>query len=160
MSCIWPKMTARLAFEGKSKTVGVAVMNSKTADREFPGIDDPSFRQRNELQGDRGPSLAPEARDHPSDHFERARAAMDPHDFAALLRSQCRKEAGNAEHVIEMAVRQQQPIEPSQAGAAPQQLALSALPAIHQDPAAARFDEKTRMIAFGRWNARRCTEKG
>jgi hypothetical protein len=43
---------------------------------------------------------------------------MDPHDFAALLQTQCGKETWNAEHVIEMAVRQNKPIEPSETGAA------------------------------------------
>jgi hypothetical protein len=34
----WPKMTARLAFKGKSETVGVAVADRKTTDSEFAGF--------------------------------------------------------------------------------------------------------------------------
>jgi hypothetical protein len=58
-----------------------------------------------------------------------------------------------------MAVRQQEPIEPSKTGAAPQQLALGTLPAVHENSVAARFYEETRMIAFCRWNACRRPEK-
>jgi hypothetical protein len=84
---------------------------------------------------------------------------MNRHVFGALLGSQGGEQSGNAEHVVEMAMRQQQPIEPAEAGAAPQQLALGALPAIDQDTAAARFHQETGMIALRRGNARRRPQK-
>ena len=42
-----------------------------------------------------------------------------------------------SEHVVEMAVRQQQAMQPAESGAAPKQLALSALTAIDHDAMAA-----------------------
>ena len=103
---------------------------------------------------------APQAREHPGHDVERAGAAMNPHEVGALLQSQGRKQSGNAEHVVEMAMRQQQPIEPAETDPAPQQLSLGALPAIHQDTVAARLHQKARMVAFCGWNAGRCPEKG
>jgi hypothetical protein len=47
-----------------------------------------------------------------------------------------------------MAVGQQQTIEPSETGAAPEQLTLGAFPAIHQDPVAARLYEEAGMVAL------------
>jgi hypothetical protein len=79
---------------------------------------------------------------------------MNPHDVGTLLQSQRGKESGNAEHMVEMTVCQQEPIEPSKAGTAPKQLPLSAFAAIHQDPVATRFHEEPRMVAISRWNAR------
>jgi hypothetical protein len=51
-------------------------------------------------------------------------------------------------------VRQQEPIEPPETGATPQQLALRALSTIHQYPIATCLDEKAGMVAFCRRNAR------
>jgi hypothetical protein len=48
---------------------------------------------------------------------------------------------------------------PPETGAAPQQLALSTLSAIHQDAVTARFHEETRMIAFRRKHACRRPEE-
>ena len=53
-----------------------------------------------------------------------------------------------------MAMGQQEPVEPSKAGAAAQQLALRPLSAVHQDALTSGLDEETRMVAFSRWNAR------
>jgi hypothetical protein len=53
-----------------------------------------------------------------------------------------------------MAMRQQEPVEPPKADPAAQQLALRSLSAIHQDALIYRLDEKPRMVAFGRRNAR------
>jgi hypothetical protein len=64
--------------------------------------------------------LAPESGEHPDDDVERPRAAVDRHDIGALPQPQRRKQTRNAEHVVEMAVRQQEPIEPSEASAAPE----------------------------------------
>ena len=55
---------------------------------------------------------------------------------------------------------QKQPVEPAEAGAATEQLTLSALPAIDQDPMSTNFHEKARMIALRRWHAGRSSEKG
>jgi len=88
------------------------------------------------------------------DDFERSRAAVKCHDAGALPHLQSRKETRNAEHVVEMAMRQQEPVEPSKADSAAQQLALRPLSAIHQDALICRLDEKSRMVAFGRRNAR------
>jgi hypothetical protein len=84
---------------------------------------------------------------------------MDPHDVGALLQSQGRKKTGNAEHVVEMAMRQQEPIEPSKTGTTSKQLPLSAFAAIHQYPVATRFHEEPGMVAISRWNARGSPEK-
>ena len=43
--------------------------------------------------------------------------AMDGHDIGGLPEPQCREQAGNAEHVVEMSVRQQNAIEAPKAGA-------------------------------------------
>ena len=41
-----------------------------------------------------------------------------------------------AEHVVEMGMRQQEAVEPSEASAAPEQLALRTLPAVDHDAVA------------------------
>ena len=114
---------------------------------ELAGVEDPPLRQRNELQRNRRPSLAPESGEHPDDDVERPRAAVDRHDVGALPQPQRRKQTGNAEHVVEMAMRQQEPVEPSEASAAPQQLALRTLSAVDQDAVAPGLHEKARMVA-------------
>jgi hypothetical protein len=52
-------MTAGLAFKGESEAVGVAVGHRKAEDRKFAAVDDLTCRQRNELQWNGRPSLAP-----------------------------------------------------------------------------------------------------
>jgi hypothetical protein len=42
-------MTANRAFEAEAKAVGVAMPDRKAADREFPGVEDPTFRQLHQL---------------------------------------------------------------------------------------------------------------
>jgi hypothetical protein len=59
-----------------------------------------------------------------------------------------------------MAMRQQQAIQSAESGAAPEQLALRALPAIDHDAAAACLDQKARVITIGRRDAGRCSEEG
>lgn len=49
--------------------------------------------------------------------------------------------------MVEMAVRQQQAMQPAEAGAAPEQLALSALTAIDHDAMATGLDKEARMAA-------------
>jgi hypothetical protein len=61
---------------------------------------------------------------------------MDRHDIGALPQPQRRKQPRNAEHMVEMAVRQQELVEPSEASAAPEQLALRTLPAVDHDAVA------------------------
>jgi hypothetical protein len=58
---------------------------------------------------------------------------VDRHDIGALAQPQRRKQARNAEHVVEMGVRQQEPVEPSEASAASQQLTLRTLSAVDHD---------------------------
>src|SRR3569833_2662188 len=111
-------MAAYLAFEYKPEAVRVAVTHRKAVDRELSEVDHAPVLQRDELQRVGCPSLAPEAREHPSDDVERARTTMNRHPVGALLQSQRRQEAGDAEHVIKMRARQQQPIQPSETGAA------------------------------------------
>jgi hypothetical protein len=129
-------MPAHLAFERKREAFGVAMTHTETVDGELAGVEDPPLRQRNELQRDGRPSLAPESGEHPDDDVERPRAAVDRHDIGALPQPQRRKQTRNAEHVVEMAVRQQEPVEPSEASAASEQLALRALPAVDHDAVA------------------------
>ena len=52
-----------------------------------------------------------------------------------------------------MVMGQQEPIEPSKAGAAAQQLALRPFSAVDEDAMAARLHQKARMVAFSQWNA-------
>jgi hypothetical protein len=58
-----------------------------------------------------------------------------------------------------MGMSQQDAIQPPEAGAAAEQLALCAFATIHQNPMTARLDEKPRMIASGRRNTCRRAEK-
>ena len=99
------------------------------------------------------------AGEHPNDDVERTRAGVDRHGLGAPPQPQRRKETGNPEHVVEMAVGQQDPIKPSEAGAAPKQLALRALPTIHQYAMAADLHQKTRMVAVRGRDARRSSKK-
>src|SRR5690242_8564606 len=146
-------MTARPAFEAEAETVGVAVTHRKTVDGEIARVEHRSRRQRNELERNGRPPLAPESRKHPDHDIEGAGTPMDRHDLAAPPQAQRREQPGDAKHMIEMGVRQQQPIEPSEACAAPQQLALRALAAIDHDAMPACFHEQSRMIALRRWHA-------
>jgi hypothetical protein len=125
-----------LALERKREAFGVAMTHTETVDGEFVGVDDPPLSHRNELQRDWRPSLAPESGEHPDDDVERPRATVDRHDIGALPQPQRRKQTRNTEYVVEMAVRQQEPVEPPEASAAPEQLALRALPAVDHDAVA------------------------
>ena len=62
---------------------------------------------------------------------------MDCHQIRALAKPKRGEKTWNAEHVVEMTVRQQQAMQPAESGAAPEQLALSALTAIDHDAMAA-----------------------
>jgi hypothetical protein len=104
-------MPAHLAFERKREAFGVAMTHTETVDGELAGVEDPPLRQRNELQRVGRPSLASESGEHPDDDVERPRAAVDRHDIGALPQPQRRKQTRNAEHVVEMAVRQQEPVD-------------------------------------------------
>jgi hypothetical protein len=84
---------------------------------------------------------------------------MDGHHVGILPQPQRRKKTGNAEHVIEMTMRQQDAVEPPKADAAPQQLALGPLAAINQDPLAFRLHEEGWMVTFRGRNACRRPEK-
>jgi hypothetical protein len=61
--------------------------------------------------------------------------------------------------VVEVAVGQQEPVEPPEPGAAPEQLTLRALPAIDQDSIAAGFHQESGMVSLRRWDAGRGSEK-
>src|SRR6185437_4968676 len=113
------KMTARPAFKGESKTVGVAMSYRKAADCEFAGVEHLA-RQRNELQRYRRTPLAPQAGQHPDDNIKGAGACVNRHRLRALPQAKRGKQTGKAEHVIEMTMGQQDPVEPPEAGAATQ----------------------------------------
>src|ERR1700731_849588 len=132
-------MPTHLAFERKREAFGVAMTHAKTVDGELAGVEDPPLAQRNAFQRDGPPPFAPESGEHPDDDVERPRAAVDRHDIGALPQPQRRKQTRNAEHVVEMAVRQQEPVEPSEASAAPEQLALRTLSAVDHDAMAPGF---------------------
>jgi hypothetical protein len=68
--------------------------------------------------------------------------------FPRGVRSRCDRNR-NAEHMVEVAVRQEDPVEPSEACAAQQQLTLGTLAAIDQDAVTSCLDEKSRVVAFG-----------
>src|SRR5712672_2325805 len=157
---VWPKMTAGPANKGEAEAVSLAMPYRKATDSEVAGIEHLARRQRGELQRNGRSPLAPQAREHSGDDVEGARTSVNRHDIRTLPQSQSRKEAGNAEHVVEMPVRQQEPAEPPEAGAAPEQLALRALPTIDNDAMAAGFHQKAWMIALRRWDAGRGSEKG
>src|SRR6185312_12012508 len=114
---------------------------------------------RDEFKRNRRPSIAPETRQHTLDYLERSRAAMYRHEIGTLPQPQCRKQTGNAEHVVEVTVGQQEPVEPPESGAGPEQLTLRALPAIDQDPIAAGFHQEPGMVSLRRWDAGRGSEK-
>ena len=154
------KMTADRAFEGEGEAVGVAMSDRKAADREVAGVEYLASNQRNKFERNGRASLAPQTREHPDDDFKGARAGMDRHRVIALSQPQSREETGNAEHVIEMTVGQEDPVEPSETGATPEQLALCPLPAIDQDAIVTRFHQNAWMIALRRWDAGRGSEKG
>lgn len=59
-----------------------------------------------------------------------------------------------------MSVGQQEPVKPSKASTAAQQLALCALPTVYQDTLVAGFNENAGMVAFDRWHACRRPQKG
>src|SRR6266481_9219822 len=112
-------MPTHLAFERKRQAFGVAMTHAKTVDGELAGVEDPPLGQRNELQRDGCPPFAPESGEHLDDDVERPRAAVDRHDIGALPQPQRRKQTRNTEYVVEMAVRQQEPVELPEASAAP-----------------------------------------
>lgn len=147
------------ALEGKTKTVGVAVADRKAIDGEVAGVEDLAFGQRREFDRNRRPARAPQACEHADDDIERARPGMNGHHLGAPAQAQCREQAGDAEHVVEMAMRQQDAVEPPEACATAQQLALRALAAIDQDALARGFHQKRRMVALRRGNAGRGAEK-
>jgi hypothetical protein len=89
-------MATHLAFERKREAFGIAMTHTETADGKLSGVQDPPLRQRDELQRDGCPSLAPESGEHPDDDVERRRAAVDRHDIGALPQPQRRKQARNA----------------------------------------------------------------
>src|SRR5262249_36253453 len=66
----------------------------------------------------------------------------------------------NAERMVQMAVRQQDAVEPSEARATAQQLTLGALAAIHQHAVTSRLHQKPGMIALRRRDTRRGSKKG
>jgi hypothetical protein len=153
-------MATRLALEGEAETIRIAVTDRETPDGKFACVGDQAFRQTDQLQRDRRSSFAPQPGKHPYDDVKCVRSAMDRHLIGALPQTKGRKEAGNTEHVVEMAMSQQQPVKPSEARACAHQLALRTLSAIHQDALISCFDEKTRVIAFGRRNTRRRSQEG
>jgi len=81
-------MPTHLAVERKREAFGIAMTHTETVDGKFADVEDPSLRQRNELQRDGGPSLAPESGEHPDDDVERRRATVDRHDIGALPQPQ------------------------------------------------------------------------
>src|SRR6202051_5369119 len=141
-------MATHLAFERKREAFGIAMTHTETVDSEFADVENPPLRQGNELQRDGGPSLAPESGEHPDDAVERRRATVDRHDIGALPQPQRRKQTRNAEHVVEMGVRQQEAVEPSEASAAPQHLALRTLSAVNHDAVSPGLQQKARMVAI------------
>ena len=137
-------MPTRAGSERERETVGVAMADPEAVDRDFAGVEDLAFRQRNERERNRCPSLAPETCQHPDDDVERALAAVDGHQVGTLPQPQRGKETGDAEHVVEMAVRQQQATE---SRAAPKQLALRTLAAIDHDAVPAGLNKEARMVS-------------
>jgi hypothetical protein len=85
---------------------------------------------------------------------------MNRHQIRALAKPKRREETWNAEHMVEMAMRQQQAMQPAESGTALEQLALSALTAIDHDATAAGLDKEARMAAVRRGDARRGAEEG
>jgi hypothetical protein len=75
------------------------------------------------------------------------------HQVRTLPQSERRKQARNSEHVVEMAVRQQQPVQAPKSGAATEQLALRALAAVHHQAMAPGLHEKARVAAVRGGNA-------
>jgi hypothetical protein len=119
------------SFEGESEAVGVAMPDRKAVDRKVAGVEDLSGRQWDEFKRNGRPLFPPQAREHSDDDLEGAQAAMNRHQVIASPKPQSGKEAGNAEHVVKVAVGQHDPVDPSEARAAAQQLTLGTFSAIH-----------------------------
>src|SRR3954471_3333627 len=141
------------APEGKTKAVGVPVADRKAVDGEVTGVDNLSFNQRRELHRDRRPACAPQAGKHADDDVECPLPSMDGHHVRLLAQPQRREETGDAEHVIEMGMRQQNAVKPPKPRTAAQQLALRTLAAIDEDALARSLHEESRMVALRRRNA-------
>src|ERR1700727_2139725 len=93
-------MATHLAFKRERKAFGVAMTDRETIDGELAAVQDSPLRQREELQGDGHPSLAPEPGEHLDDDPERRRATVDRHrSFAAAAASridpECRARGRN-----------------------------------------------------------------
>jgi hypothetical protein len=86
---------------------------------------------------------------HPDDDVERAGAAVDRHWLRALSQPECREEARDAEHVVEVAMRQQNPVEASEAGRRSGAIAAASPRRVDQDAMASELDKEARMVAFG-----------
>lgn len=143
------EMPARSAREDEAKTVRVAMADREACDGEIALVDDLIRRDGDELERDWRRAIAEDPGKHAGDEREGARTAVNRHDVRDILETERGKKAGNAEHVIEMRVGEQEPFRAPDAHAAAQQLALRSLAAIDEDALAARHDEQVRMIALG-----------
>ena len=106
-----PKMTADLAFERKREAFGVAMTHTKTV------VNSPASRIRPSANGTScnglgaRPSPQSPASIRTTTSSVLGLGAVDRHNIGALPQPQRRKQTRNAEHVVEMAVRQQEPVD-------------------------------------------------
>jgi hypothetical protein len=84
---------------------------------------------------------------------------VNAHDLGAAAQPQGGKQSGNAEDMVEMAVREQDPVKPPKARPAAEQLTLYPFAAIDENTMPACPNEKARMIAVCRRNARRGSQE-
>src|SRR4051812_19754887 len=126
-------MAASGAYKLEAEAVGVTVPDGKAVDRKLTGVEDWPARERNELERDGRPALAPQPCEHSDHHIERARTAVNAHDLGAAAQPQGGKQSGNAEDMVEMAVREQDPVEPAKARSAAEQLTLYPFAAIDEN---------------------------
>lgn len=84
---------------------------------------------------------------------------MDGQEIFALPQPERRKQAGDSKDMVEMGMRELQAMKAPEAGAASQQLAQRAFPAIDQNSMASGLDKQGRVISLGRGHAGRGAKK-
>src|ERR1041384_4981764 len=153
-------MPPRDGVKTVAEALGAAMLYREAADAELPGREGWAGLQFDKLQRHRRARQREEASEILPDKTHRLAAAADPQSLAQIHEAQRCDEAAQAQHMIEMGMRQQHMAEPAKAAAGAEHLPLRPLAAIDQEPLAAGLDQHRRQAAFGRGRAGRGPEKG
>ncbi len=151
---------ARLAFEDISQAVCTAVGHRKRRDREIVRFEE---RPRLDLvHPDRHGRLVA-AQDHTVDQVmdpvEGGAAAEDIQLLDRLPAHECGHQTGQPEDMVEVTMRQQDAGQVLEPGTRLQDLALGALPTIHQKSIFIMFDDLGRESPLGRRRGSGCAEE-